>query len=195
MSDSWLVVGLGNPDRRYESTRHNAGARSVASLATKLGVRLESSKHKAWLADARSHDSRILVARPTTYMNESGEAVSSLCRWFKIDPENLIVIHDEIDLSTGSLRLKFGGSTAGNHGLDSIVEHLGTKEFFRVRIGVGRSATKGVEPADHVLQKMTKKAADELAEMEDMASDAALAIIDEGLDLAKGHFNRRASVE
>lgn len=195
MPDSWLIVGLGNPDRRYESTRHNAGARSVAGIAKKLGVRLESSKHQAWLADARSHDSRILVARPTTYMNESGEAVRSLCRWFKIDADNLIVIHDEIDLAVGSLRLKFGGGTAGNHGLDSIVQQLGTKDFFRVRIGVGRSEKKGVEPADFVLQKMTKKAASELAEMEEVAAEAALAIIDQGLELAKSNFNRRARAD
>src|SRR5688572_22832853 len=128
MLESWLVVGLGNPDRRYESTRHNAGARAVAALAKKLGVKLELSKHRALLGDGRWQGRRILVARPTTYMNESGLAVSPLCRWYKLDPENLIVLHDEIDLATGALRLKFGGSTAGNHGLDSIVEHLGTRD-------------------------------------------------------------------
>lgn len=128
-------------------------------------------------------------------MNDSGLAVSPLCRWFKIEPQSLIVIHDEIDLATGALRLKFGGSTAGNHGLDSIVENLGTRDFFRVRIGVGRPARPGDEPAKHVLQKMSRKAAEELAEMEEVAAEAALAIIDQGLERAKSIFNRRTTVE
>lgn len=191
MDDGWLVVGLGNPGERYARTRHNAGARAVALLARDLGVRMRAWKGPALVGEGRHGDQRLVVAAPTTYMNDSGRAVAALKRWFKVPPERIVVLHDEIDLPAGSLRLKLGGGTAGNHGVDSVVEHLGTKDFYRVRIGVGRPASSRQEPADWVLETMSSKAAEELADMEARAAESVLELIDNGLDRAMNKFNTR----
>jgi PTH1 family peptidyl-tRNA hydrolase len=191
VDDVWLVVGLGNPGERYARTRHNAGARAVARLAGELGIRLKAWKGPALVGEGRHGDKRVVLAVPTTYMNESGRAVAALKRWYKVPPEQIVVLHDEIDIPAGTLRLKLGGGSAGNHGIDSVVEHLGTKDFHRVRIGVGRPASSRQEPADWVLEIMSSKAAEELADMEARAADSVLELIDNGLDRAMNKFNTR----
>lgn len=193
MTDTpWLVVGLGNPGRDYEHTRHNAGARAVAALADRLGTRLGRSKFRALVGDARSEGVPVKLAFPTTFMNDSGQAVAPLARWHKIDPDHLIVVHDELDLPVGQLRLKKGGGTAGHHGLDSIVGSLGTKDFYRVRIGVGKPRNTG-ETINWVLDRLPKAAAEALQIAETDAGDAALSIIHEGLDRAMNRFNTKAA--
>jgi len=187
---AWLVVGLGNPGRTYEHTRHNAGARAAESLARRLDTTMGRSKFRALLAEGRVDGVALKIARPTTFMNESGQAVAPLARWFKIEPDHMVVIHDEIDLPLGQLRLKMGGGTAGHHGLDSIVGSLGTKDFYRVRIGVGRPGHAG-ETVNWVLDRLPKDAAESLAIAETEAGDAALSIIQEGLDRAMSRFNTR----
>ena len=190
MDQGWLVVGLGNPGRDYEHTRHNAGARAAELLARNLDSRMGRSKFRALVAEARTDGVPLKVARPTTFMNESGQAVAPLARWYKIDPDHLIVLHDELDLPVGQLRLKKGGGTAGHHGLDSIVGSLGTKEFYRVRIGVGKPGDTG-ETVNWVLDRLPRAAAEALGVAEAEAGDAALAIIHEGLDRAMSRFNTR----
>jgi len=186
----WLVVGLGNPGRDYEQSRHNAGARAVASLAARLGTKLGRSKFRALVADARTDGVPLKIAFPTTFMNDSGQAVAPLARWHKIDADHLIVVHDELDLPVGQLRLKKGGGTAGHHGLDSIVGSLGTKDFYRVRIGVGKPG-QGGETVNWVLDRLPKGAAAALRQEEEEAGDATLSIIHEGLDRAMNRHNTR----
>lgn len=185
--DLWLVVGLGNPGRSYAKTRHNAGARAAERLAENLGVKLRRSKAPAVVADARTDGERLLIARPTTYMNESGRAVAALVRWFKVDPGRLIVLHDDIDLKPATLRLRRGGGTAGHHGLDSIVDAIGSDGFYRVRIGVGRRTIP--ETPDRVLEKVPSAEAGELAAAEARAAEAVLAIVHDGLERAMNRFN------
>ena len=190
--DTWLVFGLGNPGDRYSNTRHNAGARAVEHLARELGAGFKAAKGPAVVAEGKVGDARVIVCRPTTYMNESGRAVAALSNWYKVEPAKIIVLHDDIDLEDGALRLKQGGGTGGNHGLDSIVSALGSKEFFRVRIGVGRPADPRKEPADYVLAKMNKGEAERLAETEVLAADAAQAIITDGLERAMNTYNNQS---
>lgn len=150
---------------------------------------MRASKTRALVADARTDSARLLLARPTTFMNESGAAVADLLRWYKIETVRLIVIHDDIDLKTAALRLKRGGGTAGHHGLDSIVAAIGTKDFYRVRIGVGR--TRIPEVPDRVIERVPKKEAEAIAIAEADAADAVLSITHEGLDRAMNRFNTR----
>ncbi len=187
---TWLAVGLGNPGRRYERTRHNAGARAIGRLAESLSCPLRRGRGRTLVAETRLDGSRLLLARPTSYMNESGSAIAPLLAWFKVSPEHLIIVYDDIDLRSGTLRLKRGGGTAGNHGLDSIVAALRTPDFYRVRIGVGRPDWGG-DPADWVLKPMAREEADALAAAEEKAAEAVLAIIREGLDRAMNRFNTR----
>lgn len=188
----WLVVGLGNPGREYEHSRHNAGERAVTSLARRLGTRLGRSKFRALVGEARSDGVPLKLVFPTTFMNDSGQAVTPLARWYKIEPDHLIVVHDELDLDLGKLRLKRGGGTAGHHGLDSIAASLGTKDFYRVRIGVGKPRSTG-ETISWVLDRLPKDAAESLRVAEEDAGDAALSIIHEGLERAMSRYNSRGS--
>lgn len=192
MDDPWLALGLGNPGGRYETSPHNAGARAVERLAAKLGVTLRPSRAPALVADGETEGVRLLVARTTTYMNESGRAAEMLTRWFPIEVERLIVVHDEIDLPAGTLRLKFGGGTAGHHGLDSIEAALDTPDFYRVRIGVGRpSGSK--DTVDWLLDSLPRRLLEELAVLEEEAAESVLSIIHDGLDRAMNRFNTRSS--
>jgi peptidyl-tRNA hydrolase, PTH1 family len=191
MTDTaWLIVGLGNPGRDYEHSRHNAGVRAVESLAARLGTKLGRSKFRALVGEARSDGVPLKLAFPTTFMNDSGQAVAPLARWHKIEPDHLIVVHDELDLGLGQLRLKKGGGTAGHHGLDSIAGSLGTKDFYRVRIGVGKPGHAG-ETINWVLDRLPKDAAEALRVAEEEAGDAALSIVHEGLDRAMNRYNTR----
>lgn len=173
----WLVAGLGNPGERYAKTRHNAGARAVRRLAANLELNLRPAKSKALVAKSVVDGVQLVVACPLSFMNESGRPVAALLKYFKVDSGNLIVVHDDIDLVTADLRVKFGGGSAGNHGVDSIVEMLGTKDFHRVRIGVGRPSSPRVDPADYVLEPMSKKSLEELADVEERAAEAVLEIV------------------
>jgi len=185
----WMAVGLGNPGTRYGGTRHNAGQRAVERLAANLGVKLKSNRARALAGDAHIDGVRLVLACPSTYMNESGRAVAALVRQKGMDPEHLIVVHDEIDLPAGSLRVKFGGGTAGHHGVDSVVDALGTKDFYRVRIGVGRSANPAQMPSKFVLEPISRSDAPVLIDVEARAADAVLSLIHDGLPATMNRFN------
>jgi PTH1 family peptidyl-tRNA hydrolase len=191
MEGAWVAVGLGNPGRRYEKTRHNAGARALTILTKQLGTKLKRSKTQALVGEAMTDGERLLLARPATFMNESGPAVAQVLRWFRLRPDRMIVVYDEIDLRANTLRIKRGGGTAGHNGLDSIMRAVGTPDFYRVRIGVGRPPGRQ-DPADWVLHPMSRKEGRELAETEEMAADAVLSIIHDGIERAMNRFNTRS---
>jgi len=186
-------VGLGNPGREYEHTRHNAGADAVALLAERHGERLRASKDaSALVAELRLGDRRVAVAFPSTYMNDSGRAVGPLVRRYGIeDLGRLVVVHDALDLEPGRLKLKVGGGLAGHNGLRSIVAHLHSPDFVRVRIGVGKPPGGAERGVDHVLNRPSKRDAELLAVAVAEAADAVEAIAADGADAAMARYNAR----
>jgi len=185
----WLVIGLGNPDDEYAGTRHNAGAMVVARLAERAGAKLKRSRNRAQVAEIRDGDERIVLARPTSYVNESGGPASLLARWYKTPVERIIVVHDEIDLAAGKLQIRRGGGTAGHNGVKDIVKALGSPEFLRVRIGVGRPPGRQ-DPADYVLEPVPKRQAEDFAVLLERAADATLDLAHMPLERAQDRHNR-----
>jgi PTH1 family peptidyl-tRNA hydrolase len=187
-----LVVGLGNPGPEYEHSRHNVGADAVALLAERHGGALKRSRERALVAEAQIGDRRVALAFPQTYVNLSGESVAMLVRRHGItDPARVVVVHDELDLPLGRVRIKQGGGLAGHNGLRSIKAHLRTDEFLRVRIGVGKPPSKE-QGADHVLRRVSKRERVELDIAVQEAADAVEAILTDGIDAAMNHYNTRA---
>ena len=188
MTDA-LVVGLGNPGKEYARTRHNVGEETVALLARRAGEALKAGRDKALVAEARVAGKRVVLAFPTTYMNESGLAVGALMRRHRIiDPAQLIVVHDELDLEPGVMKVKVGGGLAGHNGLRSITQHLHTQDYVRVRIGVGKPRSKE-HGANHVLSKVGKADRELLDAIVERAADAVEAILADGVDAAMARFN------
>ena len=166
-----LVVGLGNPGDEYARTRHNVGAEVVELLARRHGGKLHGSKGRARSDEVRIGDKRVALAIPLTYMNDSGEAVAGLVRRLGVEPEQIVIVHDELDLPPAVLRVKVGGGLAGHNGLRSIKQHLHTDEFMRVRIGVGKPPSKE-RGADHVLSRVSKREREEMDVTIEEAADA-----------------------
>jgi peptidyl-tRNA hydrolase, PTH1 family len=185
----WLVIGLGNPDDEYAGTRHNAGAMVVARLAERAGAKLKRSRNRAQVAEIRDGDERVVLARPTSYVNESGGPASLLARWYKTPVERIIVVHDEIDLAAGKLQVRRGGGTAGHNGLKDVVKALGSPEFLRVRIGVGRPPGRQ-DPADYVLEPVPKRQAEDFAVLLERAADATMDLVHLPLERAQDRHNR-----
>jgi peptidyl-tRNA hydrolase, PTH1 family len=189
-----LVVGLQNPGREYAGTRHNVGAAAVELLAERHGARLKGIRGVAAQADqVNVAGRRLALGIPTTYMNESGQAVRPLVRRFGLEDEldKLVVVHDELDLPPGTLKVKVGGGLAGNNGLRSIRDHLHSTDFLRVRIGVGKPPSKE-RGADHVLSRPGKREAEELAITVQEAADAVELILSDGVERAMEKFNQRS---
>ena len=183
----WLVAGLGNPGRRYAATRHNLGFRVVDRIGGELGAEFRS-RFSARLADVRDGDLRLALLEPQTFMNDSGRSVAAALRFYKLEPERLLVVHDEIDLELGDVRAKSGGGLAGHNGLRSLVEHLGTSDFMRVRIGVGRPERGDPRPvADWVLTPFDPHV--DVEAMVERGAACALAVVRDGVDAAMRAFN------
>lgn len=186
-----LVVGLANPGSEYEGTRHNVGAEVLLLLAERHGGKLRKVKERAIADEVYIADKRVALAVPMTYMNLSGEAVSPLVRRHGIDdPTRLVIVHDELDLPVGRLKVKIGGGLAGNNGLKSIKAHLHTADFVRIRIGIGKPPGR-TEGANHVLKRPTKAERAELDIVVVEAADAVEAIADLGVEAAMNRFNTR----
>jgi PTH1 family peptidyl-tRNA hydrolase len=185
-----VVVGLGNPGSEYESTRHNAGVKVVEALLVRAGASFKTHKSGCLVADARLSGTPVVLARATSYMNESGGPVGRLLRWYKVDPRDLIVVHDEIDIPFGDVRIKDGGGTAGHNGLGSLVSHLGTKDFVRVRVGVGRPRGSR-QAASHVLDTFSGAERKELPFLIEAAADAVERILEAGVERAMNEVNAR----
>jgi peptidyl-tRNA hydrolase, PTH1 family len=187
-----LVVGLGNPGADYQHTRHNVGADVIALLADRHGGSLKRSKERALVAEVRVGDHRVTLALPQTYMNLSGESVGLLVKRHGItDAERVVVVHDELDLPLGRVKVKRGGGLAGHNGLRSIKAHLHTDEFLRVRIGIGKPPSKE-QGVDHVLRRPSKSERVELEIAVQEAADAVEAILADGVDAAMNRYNTRA---
>jgi PTH1 family peptidyl-tRNA hydrolase len=182
-----LVAGLGNPGREYERTRHNVGWLVVDELARRVGASFRG-KFSAKLAEARLGDLRLVLVKPETYMNDSGRSVAPAARFYKAEPERILVVHDDVDLDEGRLQLRRGGGLAGHNGLRSIARDLGSQEFLRVRIGVGRPGRGDKRPvADYVLSPFGPET--DLEELVGRAADAVEAIARDGVEAAQRQFN------
>jgi len=187
-SNNYLVVGLGNPGREYKFTRHNIGFMVIDKLAADLGIRMTKVQSKSIIGITPFEDKKIILVKPQTYMNLSGQAVTSLLRFYRIPIEQMLVVYDDIDLPVGTIRIRPGGGSAGQRGLASIIEKLGTQAFARMRIGVGRPPGR-MEAADYVLIPFPK---DEQPLMEKViaeASEAARVFVRDGLDKAMNVYN------
>jgi PTH1 family peptidyl-tRNA hydrolase len=184
----YLIAGLGNPGREFERNRHNVGFMLLNRLCTKLGEKFGKVKSRALVCKATFEGERVILVKPQTYMNNSGTSVSSLVRFYKVPLQNLLVVYDEVDLPQGSIRLRPGGGSAGQKGMQSIIEKLGTEDFPRLRIGMGRPPGKN-EAADYVLQNIPDHEKDTIDETLERAADAVLMFIREGIDQAMNHYN------
>jgi PTH1 family peptidyl-tRNA hydrolase len=189
--DRWVVLGLGNPGEDYARTRHNAGVMVIAELLERTGSKLKSHKSGCLIAETNVAGEKVVLARSTSYMNESGRPLGQLMRFYKIGPEMLVVVHDEIDIPFGEVRVKTEGGTAGHNGLKSVANHLGTKEFIRVRIGANRPRGQK-QAADHVLSEFSAAERKELPEIIGRAADAVEAVVSEGAERAMNTFNTKA---
>ena len=184
-----LVVGLGNPGPEYAETRHNVGVRVVELLAARAGGgRFSKHKSNADVLEGRLAGRRAVLAVPRTYMNVSGGPVAGLLRYFGVAPTDLVVVHDDLDLGFGVVRLKQGGGEGGHNGLRSISASIGTKDYLRVRFGIGRPPGRQ-DPADFVLKRFSGAERKELEFAVDLAADAAEALLREGLEPAQNRFH------
>ena len=188
---SWLVVFLGNPGLRYEGTRHNAGFMAADAFARKHDVRLNRARFRALTAQCRIGGDQVLLMKPQTYMNLSGEAVGQAARFYKIPPEHILVVSDDITLPVGSLRIRTKGSAGGHNGLKNIIEVLGTDAFPRIRIGVGIPPHPDYETIDWVLSVFRDRDAVEMADAASRASDAAECYIAEGPEKAMNRYSQK----
>jgi PTH1 family peptidyl-tRNA hydrolase len=185
-----LVAGLGNPGREYAATRHNVGFMVADELARRLGGSWRP-KFSGDLAEVRLNGLRLALLKPQTFMNESGRSVGAAARFFKVEPEDLLVVHDEVDLEPGRLQARLGGGLAGHNGLRSVAQHLGTPEFGRLRIGVGRPERGDPRPvADFVLSEFSPEL--DVDSLVARAADAVESVATEGLEEAQNRFNERA---
>ena len=189
MTDSpWLVVGLGNPGPVYAGNRHNAGFLVADLLADRVGEKFKAHKGRANLVETRLAGQRVLLAKPMTYMNESGSPVASLRDFFKVPVDRIVVVHDELEIPYGWLRLKAGGGDAGHNGLKSISACLGSKDYVRVRVGIGRPPGR-MDVASYVLKDFSGTERKELPFHLDRAADAVEGILSTGLESAQNGFN------
>jgi len=184
----FLITGLGNPGRKFERNRHNVGFRLLNRLSSRLGESFGSVESKALVVKSSYLGERVILVKPQTYMNNSGAAVSSLFHFYKVPLDNLLVAYDDVDLPLGILRLRPSGGSAGQKGMQSIIERLGTEEFPRLRIGTGRPPGR-MEAADYVLQDFPNDETELLTETLDRAVEAVLTFLQYGLDRAMNSYN------
>lgn len=188
-NEVWLVVGLGNPGAEYARTRHNTGFLALELLAGKLGVKIERSRFRAQTGTAGYHGKKLILLRPQTYMNASGLAVEPAAHFYKVPPERVLVLFDDISLPVGRLRVRASGSAGGHNGLKSIIHELGSSDFPRVKIGVGAKPHPDYDLADWVLSVVGKDEQPAYQAALHNAAEAALCVIDEGCAAAAARFN------
>lgn len=188
-SIDWLVVGLGNPGKKYEGTRHNAGFMAADALAEKLGIRVDRVKFHALIGDGMCGSQRILLAKPQTYMNLSGQAVDEILSFYKIPPERLLVMCDDISLEPGHLRIRRKGSHGGQNGMRNIIDMVETDQFTRIKLGVGKKPHPDYDLADWVLSHFTQNELKEMAQSANNAAEAAVLIVGGQTDKAMNLYN------
>ena len=187
--ESWLIVGLGNPGREYEKTRHNVGFRVADLLAGQMNTKIDRLKFQALTRQVNWNGGKVLLVQPQTYMNASGAAVSALASYYKVKPERILVIFDDISLPVGRIRVRKDGSAGGHNGIKSIIQSLGTDQFPRVKVGVGAKPHPDYDLADWVLSKFSAQEEKDLAPALDHAAQAALMVLDQGTEKAASAFN------
>lgn len=188
-TDNWLIVGLGNPGREYEKTRHNAGFRAMDILADQLGAKVDKLKFQGLYTQVNYNGAKVFLLKPQTFMNLSGRSVLQLSAYFNIPPQRIIVMFDDISLEPGRLRIRANGSAGGHNGIKSIIQEVGSQEFPRVKIGVGAKPNPEFDLANWVLSTFTANEEKALTVSLENAAKAALAIIDQGVPEAANRFN------
>ena len=188
-NETWLIVGLGNPGKDYERTRHNCGFRAVDLLAEQLGCKIDKGKFQGLYGQALYQGKKLMLLKPQTYMNLSGRSVLQLSAYFSIPPQRIIVLFDDISLPPGRLRIRPDGSAGGHNGIKSIIQEVGSQEFPRVKIGVGAKPNPNFDLADWVLSTFSANEEKNLAVALENGAKAALAIIDHGVPEAANRFN------
>ena len=190
----YIIAGLGNPTREYEKTRHNVGFDTIDVLADKLNTSVDEKKFKGLYGRGIIAGEKVILLKPQTFMNLSGESVREAADFYKVDPEHIIVIYDDISLDVGQLRIRKKGSAGGHNGIKNIIAHLGTQEFPRIKVGVG-DKPKGMDLADYVLGHFSKEDQAKMDEAFKDAADAAETILDKGMDAAMNHYNMKKKGE
>ena len=188
-SENWLIVGLGNPGREYEKTRHNCGFRAIDMLAEKLGCKVDKLKYQGLYTQVNYQGKKLFLLKPQTYMNLSGRSVLQLSAYFNIPPQRIIVMFDDISLEPGRLRIRQDGSAGGHNGIKSIINEIGSQTFPRVKIGVGAKPNPDFDLADWVLSTFSASEEKALASALERAGEAALTIIDRGVAESANRYN------
>ena len=187
--DTWLIVGLGNPEPKYDTTRHNAGFMAIDHIAAKAGCKVNQLKFKSLCGLCELEGKKVMLLKPTTYMNLSGEAVGEAARFYKIPPDRVLVISDDVSLPQGKLRVRRSGSAGGHNGLKNIIAHLGTDQFPRIKVGVGGKPHPDSDMADWVLSKFTGPDRQAMEAAIARAADAVTCLLSQGVDQAMARYN------
>lgn len=186
----YLIAGLGNPSRTYEGTRHNIGFTMIDAIGNKFGIDVTTKKYKALVGRGMIDGMRVILAKPQTYMNLSGESIREITDFYKIEPENIIIIYDDISLDVGQLRIRKKGSAGGHNGVKNIIAHLGTQEFPRIKVGIGNKP-EGWDLADYVLSKYTKAEQEALEEASEGVIGAVKLMLADDIEAAMNKYNAK----
>lgn len=186
----YLIAGLGNPSKTYEGTRHNIGFTMIDAIGEKYDIDVTTKKHKAFVGRGIIDGMRVILAKPQTYMNLSGESVREIADFYKIEPENIIIIYDDISLDVGELRIRKKGSAGGHNGIKNIIAHLGTQEFPRIKVGIGNKP-EGWDLADYVLSKYSKAEQEALEEAADGVIGAVKLMLMDDIEAAMNRYNAK----
>lgn len=186
----FIIAGLGNPGKKYENTRHNMGFLVIDRLASKNDIKVNKLKHRALVGDGFISGQKVLLVKPQTYMNLSGESLGEVLRYYHAEPQNLIVIYDDFDLAAGTLRIRKKGSAGSHNGMKSVIEQVGSQDFPRVRVGIGESG--GLDWKDFVLGKVTGGQQQLISEAVEQAADSIMCILEKGIDKAMNEYNKKA---
>lgn len=184
----YLIVGLGNPTKKYDHTRHNTGFDCLDRIAERLSVKINRISCKAHIGKGYIGKEKVILAKPQTYMNLSGQSVGALLYYYKIPVDHLIVIYDDLDLEPGKIRIRKSGSAGGHNGMKDIIKMTGTQDFIRIRVGIGHPGTDG-DTIDYVLGRPEGKEKESLLQAEERAAEAAIDIVESGADHAMNHYN------
>ena len=189
----YIIAGLGNPSKEYEKTRHNAGFDTIDLLADKLGIDLTEKKHRAYCGKGMIGTEKVLLLKPQTFMNNSGESLRDAADFYKVEPEQILVIYDDISLEPGQLRIRMKGSAGGHNGIKSIIAHLKTQDFPRIKIGVGAKPER-MDLADYVLSRFSPAEREKMEESFREGAEAVITFLKDGKDAAMNQYNRKKDI-
>ena len=189
----YIIAGLGNPSKEYEKTRHNAGFDTIDLLAEKLGIDLTEKKHRAYCGKGMIGTEKVLLLKPQTFMNNSGESLRDAADFYKVEPEQILVIYDDISLEPGQLRIRMKGSAGGHNGIKSIIAHLKTQDFPRIKIGVG-AKPELMDLADYVLSRFSPAEREKMEESFREGAEAVITFLKDGKDAAMNQYNRKKDI-